>query len=460
MFDYSDLPLNENYIDSICEITGGFLKESRWMNAIAVYANTKNINTIEKINFVKEVIPIELKSKVTRINSNSAFYGKKIELLRKQLELFDGSLFIDSNINGKGVRIAIFDAGFPNLENNPVFKHITEEGRIIKTYDFIKNSEHLGRGLAHGTMVFGCIAGIADSGNIGLATGAEFLLARTEGLLELYCEEENWLAAVEWADKNGADIINSSLGYTYHRYFPNDMDGNTSLVARAANMAASKGILVINAMGNDGTSSWKVLSTPADADSVLSVGGVYPFLEYHITFSSFGPTSDFKLKPNVAASGEAITFKHTKIGRVFGTSVATPLITGFAACVWQMHPEMNNMEIFKEIEKSASLYPYYDYGHGYGIPKAGYFFNPNDSIEQTFELNIIDDTLKINVFEEFIDIDHPNFYYHIENTDHFLREYSVIEVSSSEVIKLPVEEFEEKEIIRIHYNGYTLEHEF
>ena len=170
---------------------------------------------------------------------------------------------------------------------------------------------------------------------MGLATGANFLLAITEVSSEPFSEEENWLAAVEWAYKNGADIISSSLGYTNNRYFTKDMDGKKSFVVKAASLAARKGMLVINAAGNDGDSEWKVISTPADADSILTIGGVSPETNLHINFSSYGPTADGRMKPNVSAFGEAVV-ANTKgnVEIAFGTSFATPLVAGFAACAW------------------------------------------------------------------------------------------------------------------------------
>ncbi len=153
------------------------------------------------------------------------------------------------------------------------------------------------------------------------------------------------------------------------------MNGKKSLVARAANMAASKGMLVVNAAGNDGETKWKHLGTPADADSVLSVGGISPESDYHFSFSSYGPTADKRLKPNVCAYGAVMESGKKGLTTTYGTSFASPLVAGFAACAWQTNRRLNNMELFKEIEKSADLYPYFDYAHGYGVPQAGYFIN-------------------------------------------------------------------------------------
>jgi subtilisin family serine protease len=212
---------------------------------------------------------------------------------------------------------------------------------------------------------------------LGLAPGAEFLLARTEQLhRERFAEEEAWLAAAEWADRQGADIINSSLGYTKRRYFPEQMNGRTSLVSRAAAMAVRKGMLVVNAAGNDGLDpQWRTIGTPADSDSVLAVGGLDPDNYLHIGFSSYGPTADRRLKPNVTAYGTVLAAAPGGFVRTQGTSFASPLLAGFAACAWQQNRSLTAMQLFQQIQAAADLYPYYDYAHGYGVPRATYFTN-------------------------------------------------------------------------------------
>jgi serine protease AprX len=246
--------------------------------------------------------------------------------------------------------------------------------------------------------VLSCVAGRIEGIQIGLAIDAEFLLARTETWTEFFSEEEQWLAAAEWADKNGAHIINSSLGYTYHRYFPEQMNGKKSLVSRAANMAARKGILVVNSAGNEGDGKWKIIGTPADADSVLSIGGISPWTGFHTGFSSFGPTSDKRMKPNVTAYGHVIGAGPGGLSQTQGTSFSGPLTAGFAACAKQARPNMTNMQLFKEIEKSADLYPYFDYAHGYGVPQASYFFRKNTMEEKPERLVEIEDANgKLNI---------------------------------------------------------------
>jgi len=284
-------------------------------------------------------------------------------------------------------------------------------------------------------MVLSCIAGIQKNGKmLGLATGAEFLLARTEVETEPKKEEFWWLQAVEWADKNGADIINSSLGYGIDRYNYKDMDGQTTLVSKAANMAAAKGILVCNAAGNEGSrKSWIGIIAPADADSVLTVGGINPNLTNFkkTSFSSYGPTADGRMKPNVVAYGSANVAKpsENKYTTAQGTSFSSPLIAGFAACAWQTNRNLTAMELKSEIEKSASLYPYFDYAYGYGVPQASYFTeNQQNEVEKTFEITSNDNSIFITVFVEKLNfLEKPHYlFYNIQNEDGTLDYYTQI----------------------------------
>jgi subtilisin family serine protease len=292
----------------------------------------------------------------------------------------------------------------------------------MATWDFYSKSPDVFRKNAHGTMVMSLIGGMYDSIPMGLAPGAEYLLARTETWREPFVEEKYWLAAAEWADQLGADIISSSLGYTYHRYFPEQMDGKTSLVAFAADMAVQKGMLVVNAAGNDGDKkSWKIICTPADAPGVLSVGALeYPSL-LRASYSSKGPTADGRLKPEVSALGSVYVATAMSFGFRFGTSFACPLVSGFAACVMQLHPEWTNIQVLESLRQSASLYPYFDFSHGFGTPKASYFFSdPAIEVQPTFDFIIDGNQLKIvarlsdtEIIENILG--KPYVYYHIRD---------------------------------------------
>ena len=377
LFDSTDFPLNRSYVTAVDRLSDELVGESRWFNAAAV--STSRIDEIRRLPFVAAVTPIESHAVPASVSSEepAPIAATDTSMLYPQLVRMQGEQFVANGIDGTGIRIAVLDGGCKMADEHPAFQHLRDGHRILKTYNFPLKREDVYGWDTHGTMVLSCIAGINDGKKIGLATGAEFLLARTEVNLEPRKEEVWWMMGMEWADRNGANIINSSLGYGKERYNPEDMDG-TSLVARAANMAASKGILVCNSMGNEGDDrTWRTLITPADADSVLSVGGIDE-KGNPSDFTSWGPTADGRLKPNVCAYGHAFVANPSKTKPytyAYGTSFSSPLTAGFAACAWQSRPQLNNMELKAEIEKSADRYPDHDFRYGYGVPQASYFVN-------------------------------------------------------------------------------------
>ncbi|MBO2010957.1 S8 family serine peptidase [Hymenobacter negativus] len=395
-FDATDLPVRADYVAAIAAQVDTVTLVSRWFNAVACRATPAQAAALRQLPGVRSVAvwpqrevevagtkPAGLPAAKSRfadtpkpINSNDYL------LARRQTAALDGAALRATGLDGKGMRIAVFDVGFRGLKEHPAFRELVADKRIVATHDFLRNRDDVFLGGGHGTEVMGCLAGRLPMSPtavpglaLGLAPAAEYLLARTEQLhRERYAEEEAWLAAVEWADRLGADIINSSLAYTEQRYFPEQMDGHRSLIARAANLAARKGVLVVSAAGNDGDDDWVRIGTPADADSVLAIGGLDPETGLHVDFSSFGPTADRRLKPNLAAFGIVLT---TTPGgdyeRLEGTSFASPLVAGFAACLWQQHRKLTAMQLFQGLEKSAELYPYFDYAHGYGRPRFAHF---------------------------------------------------------------------------------------
>jgi len=461
LFDSSDFPVNQDYVSLITGLVEKADFQSRWFNAIAVDAYPDQICLVSELPFVREVQLCETSgNNLCNVSTDTDIFENFPELLDEQISSMQGEFFSKGGITGKGVRIAVFDAGFPDVDTHKAFRHLRENGRIIKTHDFVKNRENVYSKGMHGRMVLSCITGLYDGKKIGLATDAEFLLARTEHtLIEPFSEEKNWLAAAEWADKNGAQIINSSLGYYYHRYFNDQMNGKSSLVARAATMAARKGILVVTAMGNEGDGNWKFLVTPADADSVLSVGGINPNTRHHISFSSYGPTSDKRMKPNVSAFGVAVVASSDSLEISQGTSFSTPLVCGFAACVLQIHPEYSNMKLLEEVEKSGTLYPYFDYAHGFGIPQAGYFTGGKKQNNDTsLEISLSNDSLFIKINPGLIRTDSLSYlYYHIRNRQGFIEKYAVLKVNNENVLQIPVDLLKNDEVVMVHYLGYSKE---
>ncbi len=457
LYDSTDFPVRQDYINSVANIVDSVNVVTRWFNGISVIATQEEIAQVADFRFVSDIVPIQL-------TTYPAEYSTKMSavdtlLLENEMKMFQAEEFAKLGITGKGVRIAVFDAGFPGVDKIPVFQHLRDNNQILKTYDFAKKKEFVYKYNHHGTMVLSCIAGMVGDMRMGLATDAEFLLARTEVNSEPFSEEENWLAAAEWADKNGADIISSSLGYTLPRYFQYQMDGKTTFVARAATMAFEKGILVVNAMGNDGAGKWFVVGTPADAEEVLSVGGVDPFTNVHIAFSSFGPTADGRLKPNVCAAGQALVASPKRITKAYGTSFATPLVTGFAACVLQLNPDFTVQELKANIEQSGNLYPYFDYAHGYGIPQASYFTDKEyHSKDTTFTLHIEDSFIFVRLDTTAkMGTDSVYFYYHFRHENGKIARYKVeIPEDDKVMISIP-EELERPIIFMAHYRGFTRE---
>ena len=459
--DVSDYPLNKEYVLKTKNIVDSTGTHSRWFNALVIWANKEQLDILIKQSFVINIQPLNLLPQLAQYKLKKHSITNEFWNIRnKQISSMEGDLFLPKQINGKGIRIAIFDAGFPNVDVDSAFAHIRNKSRIKATYDFTKNKENVYYSNTHGTMVLSNIAGLFQGEKLGLATKAEFLLAKTEIGLEPLAEEEYWLAAVEWADKNGADIINSSLGYGVERYFPEQMDG-TSLVAKAANMAFEKGILVVNAVGNEGDLSyWKYMGTPADAENVLSIGGVDPETDYHISFSSYGPTADGRMKPNVSAMGEAVVISDKGVTIAQGTSFASPLVAGFAACVLQMNPEFTVRKLFDEIEKSAELYPYYDYAHGYGMPKASYFTRKyKKPLIATFRFIENKNLLTVSIFENSQNvIGQKNYlYYHISKPDGFLKDYALIDVYQQKALEIDLSEYEKGDIVRVFFKSYVKE---
>lgn len=391
LYDISNYPLNEGYVRQVDALATEEIGTSRWMNAIGVTATPEQIAQIEALPFVKRVQMIN--STATLCTTSSHALAQKSEIkLSDQITRQQGKLFKEAGIDGKGVRVAVFDGGFPRVNTHQAFKHLRDNHQIIKTWNFPNKKEDVYGWSTHGTMVLSCIAGIKeDSVQLGLATGAEFLLARTEVEAEPFKEEVWWMQAMEWADKNGAQVISSSLGYGKQRHYTKDMDG-TSYVAKAANMAVRKGMVVCNSAGNEGDDkSWYTIITPADADSVICVGGIENSLEEykHIYFSSFGPTADGRMKPDLVNFGYANVADPNGDNRydwVNGTSFSCPLTSGFVACAIQAHPGRTAMQMKQEVIASCDLYPYADYAFGHGVPQADYFVGKRTPVEPSFEI--------------------------------------------------------------------------
>ncbi len=514
--DSTDYPVRPDYVAQVRASADSIFYVSRWLNGVACRASSAQAAALRRLPGVLAVEELSTPALLPASKAASAVAEGSMylsaadrQLARRQTTSLGSNDFQRNHLDGQGVRIAIFDVGFNSADHHRAFAHIRRRKGIVQTYDFLRHTPNVYQGGSHGTEVLSCIAGrLPDSTYLGLAPQAEFLLARTEQMYrERYAEEFAWLAAAEWADQNGADIINSSLGYTTRRYFPEQMNGRTSLIARAAELAVRKGILVVNAAGNDGDDRhWRTVGTPADGDSVLAVGGIDPDTFLHIDFSSYGPTADKRLKPNVVAFGTVVAAAPGGYVHTQGTSFASPLVAGFAACVLQQNRNLPVMELFRRLQSGASLYPYFDYAHGYGIPRAAAFTQPVPAPAATFDFVAQKDSMLAVIIrpeaarvparllplyadsaaavtppadpgklgrEEGLpttpteeDPADPTpiataaappeyLYWHIVNKRGVLRRYEVVEVSQRVILRLSLERLQPGDVLRVHYRGYT-----
>lgn len=437
LYDSTDFPVSEKYISEVSAHVTAVGHSSRWFNGVGVDATDEQVAELKMLPFVREVteqLSVQWNPACfSATPDTSAEQGKKIP---GQVKALQGNIFAEHGLTGKGIIISVIDVGFHGVDVAPAFADLRFNNRIRATYDFAKDRADVysQKNANHGTMVLSCIAGINSGSPMGLAPDAFFLLAKVATQFTNQKHgEENFVAALEWSDKQGAMLVNCSDGPDYESYFPEQMNGKISLMSRASNMAAAKGMLVIAAAGNEGESSSPVLLPPAEADSVLSVtalgdNGIIA------SYSSVGPTPDFKHKPDVCAPGNVLVANGdgSKTENSEGTSFSAPLIAGFAACLIQKFPDLSPMQLMDTLHKCSSLYPYYDYAHGYGTPQASYFFDTTAVHPPTFTFGQKNDSVIVIIDEKFKpdcgSASRPKFYYNLEDEQGRIYEYNVFEM--------------------------------
>ena len=378
--DSLDYAVSPVYLDSVKAMGAKVLHTSRWMNGATVEASHEVIREIEKCAFVDNVYLTRTDDNVQGISPLSLrkvdveSRESKVEEVRKQLAQLNLLPLHEAGYKGKGIRIGMADGGFYNADHLESFPREQWLGWADFTDD---KNDIFGTTGNHGSLCLSTI--IAQSSDYqGAATEAEYFLFRTEEhSTESPKEIDNWVAAIEMADSLGLHIVSTSLGYTTFddeemNFAYADMDGRTSRGAQAAAIATRKGMLLVVAMGNDGNKAWHYLSTPADADSILSVGAVDVNGKV-AEFSSYGPSADGRIKPEVCAVGAGTAMINPANNEVMngnGTSFACPLIAGMAACLWSAVPTASNMEIREHIIRSADRYTAPHEQYGYGVPDA------------------------------------------------------------------------------------------
>ncbi len=378
----NDLPVSQVYLDSLSQNNINILYASKWMNAVVV--ETADSNMADLLSSYSFVSDIELLYWTPRLKSASNKFMETISdgplPSDHQVEMLNGHKLHEQGYQGRDMIIAVIDAGFNNADSIAGFQSLWKNGQVLGTRNFVNPSANFFWSIngSHGTNVLSIMGGYMPGEFEGAAMQASYWLIQTEDTqTEFRIEEANWLAGAELADSAGVDVINSSLGYSdrftvsSQDYNYSDMDGKTTLVSRAATLAASKGMLLVTSAGNSGNPGdpWQYIIAPSDCDCVLGVAAVKANGE-RASFSSRGPSSDGRIKPDVAAQGQATVLIRSNglVGVGNGTSFSSPVMAGLATCLWQKHRDVPNFEIIKAIRRTASQYYSPDSLLGYGIP--------------------------------------------------------------------------------------------
>jgi len=389
----NDLPVTPAYVDSVVNAGARLLLKSKWLNGIAV--ETEDSLVLERIDSFSFVLDIEPIAAFTIIDSADTSGIESIPLISSpvltnnllydeelygnafaQINMMHGEYLHELGFRGDGMVIAVLDAGFYHADSIAAFDSLWMNNRIQGYRDFVSGvHDSIFLRSTHGMSVLSTMGGNLPRELVGTAPSAHYWLLRTEdAATEFRIEEYNWAAGAEFADSAGADVINSSLGYTTFNdsamdYSYSDMNGDVAVVTRAADFAAQKGMIVVNSAGNQGNSRWRYIGAPADADSILAVGAVDA--QGQITgFSSRGPSFDGRVKPNVVAQGRdaVIVNGSGSISTGNGTSFASPITAGLVTCLWQAFPEKSAQEIISNVMGSASYFSNPNDSFGYGIP--------------------------------------------------------------------------------------------
>lgn len=396
-----DLPVSPTYVQDIRNTGVDVVHQTKWMNGVLVACTAAELAVIEGLSFVTTtefVAPGGIPPPGGRRRSHKMRMSSTATATADQLAMLGMDEMHADNFRGEGVTIAVFDGGFMGADSGIPFQHIYDEGRwnAAVSYDFVSDNTDVFVYDSHGTQVWSVIGAFQDGVFTGGAYKANFQLYITEDVDSEYrIEEYNWLFAAERADSAGVDIINTSLGYntfdnSLMNYAKTDMDGNTSVITRSAQIAASKGIFLLCSAGNSGNDpNWQIITAPADGANVLAVGNVNSE-GIRSSASSIGPTADGRIKPDVVALGTGITVikSNGTVGTANGTSFSSPLTAGLVAGLWQKYPEISAVQLMDAIRSSASQSYSPDNFLGYGIPHYRAVKNFIDQQEQEELLDV------------------------------------------------------------------------
>lgn len=386
--DYYDLPIPDEYMSALAGF-GTVHRTSRWLNAVSMVVTVEDARRIAELPFVAKLVPVRSAASSHGWVSDAAPTGRDPQppfrglgdpleygLSRAQLEQINVIEAHANGLSGAGVTVAVFDTGF--YHDHPAFQQAISEGRLLAQYDFVKDDEETQNEEgdpdsqhSHGTYTWSALGGFYSGELVGPAYGASFILAKTEDIeTETPIEEDNWIAAAEWASGLGAELISSSLTYTsWYEY--EDMDGDTAPITIAADLGPSRGFLTVASAGNLGGAEWYYVGAPADGDSVLTVGAVD--LDNEVAYwSSRGPSFDGRTKPDVVALGvDTYCAIPPSFGEDFywisGTSLSCPLVAGAAALVFEAQPTWSAISVRDALRYSGDSTKTPDNDRGWGL---------------------------------------------------------------------------------------------
>ena len=375
-------PLYKPYIEKLEQLHKAcYVTQSRWFNTVVLSVSDSNVvEAFKAYSFVDSVQWVwkgDTSMNLTKRVKQEHMYPVDTPLKLKygyatdQIKMHRGDRLHAAGYQGDGLRIAVIDAGFKNVDQIGAFDSLRLEG----TRNFVTPTRSVFEEDDHGTKVLSCMAANVEGVMLGTAPNARYWLLKSEDPRSEYpVEEDYWVAAVEFADSVGVDVISSSLGYFQFdneqlEYPKTALNGNTTLISRAATMASQRGILLFSSAGNEGNGDWRKITFPADAAQIVTVGAVTSNKK-HSTFSSVGFTADQRVKPDVVAMGTSCCIINAdgEVSYADGTSFSTPILAGLAVCLWQALPHLSNIEMIALIQGMGNQYKTPDHELGYGIP--------------------------------------------------------------------------------------------
>lgn len=384
-FDDRDLPVDPAYVAGVLAVGDvELVNRSKWFNAITVRTTDPQVlSDIQQLPFVSNVRGVGRYARSSNVevaaptlDGSRGGQPEDYGASWTQISMLNGQYLHQLEAKGQGMLIGVLDSGFDQADQLAAFSELRAREGVVLTRDMVNHDGDVYSDHWHGRSVLSCMAGILPGYLQGTAPAADYVLLRTEeAATEFIVEEDNWVAGAELCDSIGCDVLNTSLGYTTfddsltdHVFA--DLDGATTRISIAAGIASQKGMIPVTSAGNSGQSEWRYIGAPADAFDILAVGAVGAG-EEHAPFSSFGPTADGRVKPDVCAMGWGaigLRIQGDSIAPLNGTSFASPILAGLVACLWQLHPERTASEVMQVVRESASLYESPNDSLGFGIP--------------------------------------------------------------------------------------------